>query len=172
MQLVPLTFEFAQKHLTSLVNLAHQIPETNLSAETILADKKETRLFHGKWQRSLALMDGEILAGYMMGYERAGEANSQYPTPTIYIAELAVDLNYRGQGLGKKLIQAFLDHNSKVGMLVFPETPINFSLQTNSAEFNKSVRDLYAKFGFKLRTTKVYPNRVDVVMGYLDTQSA
>jgi len=167
MQLAPLTFEFAQKYLTDLVNLAHQIPETNLSTDTVLAQQKEARIFHGKWQRSLALLDDETLVGYIMGYERASEHNPQYPMATIYISELAIRSDYRGQGLGKKLIQAFLDHNSKLGMLVFPETPINFSLQTNSAEFNQPVRDLYAKFGFKLRTTKIYPNRVDVVMGAL-----
>jgi ribosomal protein S18 acetylase RimI-like enzyme len=164
----PLTKAFAQAHLETFVALAQQIPKTNYSAETVLAESKGERKFYGKWQRSLVLLDGDKIAGFIMGYERATEKNEQYPESTIYMSELALWPEYRGHGLGKKLITAFLEHNQKLGMQVF-SNPVNFSVQTNSAPFNQKVRALYRSFGFKPRATKQYPQSLDVVMGWTPT---
>lgn len=156
---------FAQKHLETLTHLIQTIPQTNYTFESVLAEAKEARIFYGKWQRSFALMEGKDLIGCIFGYERQSENSEQYPTHTIYMSELAVRPEYQGRGFGKLLVETWLANNRALGMQEFPDTQVNFSLQTNQALWNQGVRDFYTGFGFKKRAEKIYPDRVDVVMG-------
>lgn len=161
----PLTKDLARKHADQLAQLADQIPLVDYSEAEIMADGKPEREYHGKWKRSLIILDGDNVVGFIMGYERDGDGTDKYPQPSIYISELAVNPDYQNQGLGRHLVAQFIKHNTEIGMEQFPDTPTNFSIQTNSADFNSHVRKLYESFGFKTRAHKQYDNRKDVVMG-------
>jgi ribosomal protein S18 acetylase RimI-like enzyme len=99
-----------------------------------------------------------------MGYERASEDSEQYPQNTLYIGELAVESSHQSQGIGRSLLEEFFELNTELGFHSLTGE-INFSVQTNTAEWNKAVVSLYESFGFKPRSNKAYPDRTDLVLG-------
>ena len=155
----------ASKHAERLGELANQIPQVEYTAEDILAETKGERELLRKWDHSLIVFDGDKTVGFIMGYERKGEGNDQYPDNTIYISELAVDESYQRRGIARQLLESFLEKNNHVGLLSL-DGDTNYSIQTNSAGWNSHVIELYESFGFKKRATKDYPNRTDVILGY------
>jgi ribosomal protein S18 acetylase RimI-like enzyme len=159
-----LTRELAEHYVVELTELANQIPEVSYSSEDILAEQKGERLMYGKWVHSLVVLDGGRPVAFVMGYERAKEGNDQYPDNTLYISELAVDKTHQRQGMAKGLLKAFFERNSSLGLQEL-DGNLNYSVQTNSADWNNHVTDLYKSFGFKQRAFKTYPNRTDIVLG-------
>ena len=138
------------KYISELVEIIDQIPLVNYTEKEVLAETKEDRKFNKKWEHSLIVFDREKPIAVIIGYERESEGNEPYPENTIYISELAVKKDYQKRGIGKKLIRIFLDYNIQRGFLIL-NGRINFSVQTNSAERNKHVKELYKSFGFKER---------------------
>lgn len=155
----------AEKHASELAKLAGQIPLVEYTEKEILAEEKGDRKFYGKWGHSLVMFDADKPIALVIGYERKSEGNSQYPRNTLYISELAVSENYQHRGLGRYLLKNFFEHNNKTG-LMYLEGKLNYSVQTNSADWNKYVQDLYKSFGFTPRATKGYENRTDVILGW------
>jgi ribosomal protein S18 acetylase RimI-like enzyme len=145
-----------------LAQLADSIPLVEYSEDDILADSKPGRIFHGKWEHSLAAFHQEKPIAVIIGYEREKEENDLYPENSIYISELAVDNQYRKQGLARELLYQFLSQHKSFLHL---QGKLRYSIQTNSDEWNKYVIDLYKAFGFKQVGTKAYDNRTDVVLG-------
>lgn len=164
LEVTGLTREIAQEHIDDLVRLANQIPEVTYSPEDILADQKGDRLQHNKWDHSLVVFDGGSPVALVMGYERQAEGNDQYPRDTIYISELAVAQTHQGRGVARRLLAEFFRNSFKSGFRTL-KGELNYSIQTNSAEWNEHVVELYESFGFKKRALKDYPNRTDVVLG-------
>lgn len=160
-----LTREFAVQHIVELTKLANEIPIVRYTEKEILAESKERRVFHGKWSRSLVVTDEDKPIALLIAYERESENNEQYPANTLYMSELAVSPDYRNQGIARNLIQTFLDTNNATGLLTLGGK-FNYSLQTNSADWNAHVVELYYSFGFKVRSTKTYSDAVDFVLGY------
>ncbi len=119
---------------------------------------------YNKWDHSLIIIDGDEPVAFIMGYERTAEGNDQYPANTLYISELAVAADKQQQGIGSSLLRAFFEHNNQVGFRTLAGE-LNYSIQTNSADWNEHVIALYKSFGFTQRSTKPYPNRTDVVLG-------
>jgi GNAT superfamily N-acetyltransferase len=76
--------------------------------------------------------------------------------------DLAIHADFQHQGLGKKLLLAFLAHNRQVGFLVL-DGELAFSVQTNAAAFNLHVQRLYESVGFRPIGQKMYDNRTDTV---------
>lgn len=153
-----LTRTYAEHNQDELVRLANLIPQVAYTADDILAEKKsDGRDLSSKWQYSYALSENGSIAGFIVGYLRAAEANAQYPTDSLYMSELAVDPVHRGKGYAKKLIGHYLEEALKKGVA-------DFTLQTNAAEWNYPVQRLYEQFGFRADGTKVYANREDVIM--------
>lgn len=108
-----------------------------------------------------------LVIGLIIGYERDGDGSEKYPLPSVYISELAINPQYQKQGLGRFLIEKFIEHNSKLGMRQFLDSELSFTIQTNSDEaLNSHVINLYQSFGFKARATKVYENRIDLIMEF------
>ena len=161
---IPLTRELATSHADALALLASQIPQVEYSPNDILAEQKSDRELLNKWQHSLVVMDGDVPIAFVMGYERRAEGNTQYPTDTLYISELAVAETHQQQGIARSLLQQFFEYNGSVGFLTL-DGDLNYSIQTNSAEWNEHVVKLYESFGFKQRAMTEYPNRTDVVLG-------
>lgn len=160
---VPLTRELAETHAAELAILGSQIPQVEYSAEDILAEQKGDRELLNKWQHSLVVMEGGKPVAFVMGYERRAEGNSQYPEDTLYVSELAVAESYQHQGIARSLLKQFFELNNAAGFQTL-SGKLNYSIQTNSADWNAHVIDLYKSFGFKQRATKEYPNRTDVVL--------
>jgi len=156
-----LTKKLAQKHALTFAKIADQTPLVDYTEKEILADKKGDRVFHGKWDHSLVVFDQSRPIAFIMGYERNAEGNDQYPDNSLYISEFGVLKTYQKQGIGRQLIKLFLDLNKKLlcldGMMIY-------SIQTNSADFNQHVQNLYKSFGFKHQANKEYDNRTDVVL--------
>lgn len=161
---VDLTRQFAEKYADELAAMADQIPGVEYSAGDILAEEKGERKMLGKWIHSLAVIDQGAPVGFVVGYERATEGNDQYPESTIYISELAVKDTHQKQGIARQLLKAFFLKNNVLGMQHY-DTGLNYSIQTNSADWNRHVIELYKSFGFKKRATKDYPNRIDLILG-------
>lgn len=155
----------AEKYAKDLARLADQIPLVPYREEEILAESKGERKFFGKWEHSLVVFDGSKPIGLVIGYERQSEGNEQYPENTLYVSELAVDKEYQRRGIARQLLKSFFDYNTQLGFKHL-EGDLNFSVQTNSADWNRHVQNLYASFGFAQRATKQYPNRVDVILGW------
>jgi len=153
--------ETMSAHVDTIAILADQIPMVSYTKEDMLAESKPGREFHGKWEHSLVVFDQDKPIAIIIGYEREKEDNNQYPENSIYISELAVDKNYLRQGIAKKLLKLFLDFNTSLLCL---DGKLSFSVQTNSADWNRHVIELYKSFGFKQTAQKQYDNRTDVVL--------
>lgn len=160
----PLTHELAEAYVDTLTALACQIPGVSYTTEDVLATQKGDRQLLNKWDHSLAVFEGDEMVGVVVGYERRSEGNEQYPADTLYISELAVSPDYQGKGVAKSLLEEFFRRNNQVGFKTL-SGPLNYSVQTNSADWNQPVVDLYKSYGLKQRALKTYPNRVDVVLG-------
>lgn len=153
--------EIATKYAEEIAKLADQIPLVNYSEKEILAENKEERIFHGKWEHSLVVFDGDMPIAVIIGYEREGEDNGQYPENSLYISELAVDKNYQKQGIARALLKIFLERSKK---FLYLDGRMIYSVQTNFADWNNHIRKLYKSFGFKEIAKKQYDNRKDVVL--------
>ena len=158
---VRLTKTIAEKHAPTLAEIASQIPLVDYSGKEILAESKGDRIFHGKWDHSLIVLDGDKPVAFIMGYERKAEANDQYPENSLYISELGVLKTHQKQGIGRELVKQFLELNKK---LIHLKGRMIYSIQTNSASSNQHVQGLYKSFGFKHQAFKEYDNRTDVVL--------
>jgi ribosomal protein S18 acetylase RimI-like enzyme len=160
----PISSEEAAAHVDELYRLVSLIPEVPYDPQDLLATSKpDGRVMHAKWQHTYGVFSQGALVGFVMGYEREAEANSNYPVNSLYISELAIDPAYRGLGYARRLLRRQFQDVLSDGFHVL-EGPVVFSLQTNSAEWNESVRQLYHSFGFQDVGEKQYPNRRDVVM--------
>ena len=111
------------------------------------------------------MFDGNKPIALIIGYERKSENNEQYPENTLYISELAVAEDYQNKGIGRKILLEFLKRNKRIGFK-YLKGKLNFSVQTNSAEWNKYVQDLYKSLGFAVRSQKDYSDRIDIILGY------
>ncbi len=161
--IVPLTKQLAEKYAAPICSALDQIPQVDPhTPEQLLSESKGERVFHNKWDHSLIAFSGNNFAGLIVGYEREQEGNEQYPFNSIYVSDFAVSKNYQKKGLGKFLIESWINYNKEKGFLKLQDT-LKFSLQTNSADWNSHVQKLYESFGFKKIATKVYDNRVDNV---------
>jgi len=148
-------------HVDTVALLADQIPMVRYTKEDMLAESKPGREFYGKWEHSLVVFDQDKPVAIIIGYEREKENNDQYPENSIYISELAVNKNYLRQGIAKKLLKLLLNFNTS---FLYLDGKLSFSIQTNSADWNQHVIDLYKSFGFKQTSQKQYDNRTDVVL--------
>lgn len=160
----PLSRELAEQYADKLAALADQIPGVSYTTETVLAETKGERQLLGKWDHSLVVMESQTPIGLVIGYERQAEGNEQYPENTLYISELAVDEGYRKRGIAQHLLTRFIQKTSQRGFLHIPGQ-LNYSVQTNSEDWNQHVINLYKSFGFRERARKHYLNRTDIVLG-------
>lgn len=156
-----LTRELAEEHASTLAQIADQIPLVDYTEKDILAENKGDRILHGKWDHSLIVFDQSKPIAFIVGYERKKEKNNQYPENSLYISELGVLKTYQKQGIGKQLVKLFLELNKK---LLYLDGRMIYTIQTNSADFNQHVHDLYKSFGFTHQANKEYDNRTDVVV--------
>jgi ribosomal protein S18 acetylase RimI-like enzyme len=159
-----ITRELAKEYAADFALLASQIPQVEYTGEDILAEQKGNRFLLNKWQHSLVIVDNYKPIAFVMSYERLAEGNAQYPDDTLYISELSVVKTHQHKGIAYSLLKQFFEMNNSVGFQSLTGE-LNYSVQTNSAEWNKHVINLYEAFGFKQRATKEYPNRTDVVLG-------
>jgi ribosomal protein S18 acetylase RimI-like enzyme len=153
--------ELATRYVKTIATLADSIPLVSYSEDDILSESKKDRMLYGKWNHSLVVFDGDQPVAIIIGYERKAKDNDQYLENSIYISELAVDKNYQRQGIAKKLVELFLESNQK---FLYLDGKLIFTIQTNSADWNKHVQNLYKSLGFKQVSTKEYDNRTDVIL--------
>lgn len=156
-----MTKEVADTYADQLIDLADTIPLVNFTKEELLSESKKDRVFYSKWDHSLVVFDNDTPIALIIGYERPKEDNDKYPENSIYISELAVDKNYRNQGIAKELISLFLKRSNS---FLYLDGRTVFAVQTNSAEWNKHVIKLYESFGFEQTNIKEYDNRTDVIL--------
>ena len=151
----------AIKYSKQIADLANTIPLVEYKYPDILADYKKDRIFWGKWEHSLIVFDKDNPISIIISYERQSEPNNLYPKNTLYISELAVKEQYRNKGVAKQLLENWFRINVN---LYYLEGNINYTVQTNSADWNQYVIDLYKYFGFKFIGLKDYLDRTDVVL--------
>jgi phosphinothricin acetyltransferase len=74
------------------------------------------------------------------------------PTNTLkgvksHIEEVVVDAQYRGMGIGEKIMEMLVDKSRKIN---------SYSVELTSSPKRKEANSLYQKLGFKLRQTNPY----------------
>jgi ribosomal protein S18 acetylase RimI-like enzyme len=158
---IALTQEIAENYTKEISELASQIPKVDYTEADILAESKGERIFYGKWEHSLIVFCGGSPIAVLIAYERKGEGTEQYPVNSIYISELAVQVDYQKQGIARGLLRIFLDHSKNFKFL---EGDLIFTVQTNCADWNKHVCKLYESFGFQSVANKKYENREDFIL--------
>lgn len=153
--------ETATCYIDSIVQLVNYIPMKEYTREEVLSESSPERQFFGKWLHSLMAFDTGKPVGVLIAYERKAESHPSYRENSLYISELAVDKQYRRKGIARGLLKAFFQHSSR---FVYLEGSPVYTIQTNSAEWNEPVQNLYKSFGYEPVGTKKYENRTDVIM--------
>lgn len=156
--------ETAEKYADEINKSLDLIPMVEPhTTEALLADTKGERKLHNKWHHSIiALDESGKYAGVVVGYEREAESNEQYPNNCIYLNSIAVSGDFQKQGLGNKLVELWLAYNREIGFMSL-DGLLEFAVQTNSAEWNRHVQNLYERNGFEKMASKEYDNRTDNV---------
>lgn len=89
--------------------------------------------------------DNQSVIGYAMCIVQKVENNTAlHDMKTLYLDDLCVDENIRGQGIGKKLYEFLLDYSKKEGF---------YNLTLNVWESNKSAKKFYEKCGLSVQKT-------------------
>lgn len=156
-----LTKEFCLKNIEKILEIIKLIPDVEYKKEDILAEKKGDRILYGKWEHSLVLLDEKNVVGVLIAYEREKEKDGLYNEPCFYINEVAISRKYKGKGLGKTLLQFFIEKTNKYSYL---NGNIRIRIQTTNSEKNKKVIELYKEVGFKKIGLKHYPLKEDIVL--------
>lgn len=159
-----LTRTLAEKYLEDIISALDLIPEVDPhTQDDVLFENSRGRILHAKWDHSLvALTEHDAFAGIIIGYERESEENEQYPSHCVYISGLAVCKNFQGKGLGKFILQTWIDQCKEKGFLEL-NGKLRLTVQTNKEDWNRHVKKLYESFGFKKIAEKKYGNRIDNV---------
>jgi ribosomal protein S18 acetylase RimI-like enzyme len=157
----PISKEVVSLHLEDYVRLANLIPLVTFTEEDLLAESKDGRVLHGKWNYVIGAFCEEKMIGFINGYEREKEKTGPYQFNSLYMNMMAVDPEHRVKGLGKKLFSMFLQEFTHYQIL---EGEFIYTLQTNSESWNAHLADMYRSFGFKQIGIKEYDNRTDLVM--------
>lgn len=163
-KIIALDKEVAREYSKELYDLVNLIPLVTYTEEDVLAESKEDRAFHYKWDLSHLAMCEKTPVGVIMGYEREADG-AQYSKNSIYISELAVTPTHQGKGIATELVKHFIERAKKRGLKAF-KGPLVFTVQTNSASWNKVAQGIYKSFGFSPVGIKQYPNRTDWIMEY------
>lgn len=153
--------ETAEKYKNEILSLLQLIPKSDYKIYDIVREKKEERVFYGKWKHSLILFDKDKVIGVLIAYEREKEENNLYSENSFYINETAVHKDYQGYGIGKYLIGYFLE-NTKDFICLSGEKI--FKIQTEDSIENIKVINFYKSFGFSETGKKKYPEKYDLVM--------
>lgn len=173
MRIRPLTAADVHDRSATLAALYSTIPDA-----AVTVDQLHARLgAHPQWpQHSLVAVDeADQIIGLCLSWERAPEPASEatghtllYPTWSVYCGGLAVAPDRRRQGIGRSLLQQWIDRSSAAGWSApGAHGPIAHSLQTASRPANAAVVQLYRSLGFVPAGGKDYPGppaRQDVAM--------
>lgn len=144
-----------------ILELLKTIPNSNYKLEDLFLEKKGERILYGKWEHSLVVLDDENVVGVLIGYEREKESEGVYIDNCFYVNEIAVSKKYKGQEIGKSLLEMFIQNVKKYNYL---DGELKIRIQTTNSEDNKKVIELYKKVGFKERGIKKYPLKEDIIL--------
>ncbi len=152
--IVELDAEIAMQYVDDILDVLKEIQPFYLTKTDIFAEEKDGRTYHKKWTHSVLLYDDIKLIGVLIAYERDPDGE-YYTEPSLYIQHLAIKKGYQGRGIGTALVTWFIQKESAVFQ--------NITLQTNSAEWNVRVRELYESLGFVKIGEKEYTHPVEKV---------
>lgn len=144
-----------------ILELLKTIPNSNYKLEDLFLEKKGERILYGKWEHSLVVLDDENVVGVLIGYEREKESEGVYIDNCFYVNEIAVSKKYKGQEIGKSLLEMFIQKVKKYNYL---DGELKIRIQTTNSEDNKKVIELYKKVGFKEKGIKKYPLKEDIIL--------
>lgn len=156
-----LSKELCKEKIEEILMLLRTIPNSNYREEDIIGETKGNRILYGKWEHSLILLKENEVVGILIGYERAKESEGLYLENCYYINEIAVSKKYKGQGLGKWLLEMFIERAKEFKYL---DGEIKIRIQTTNSIENEKVINLYESVGFKKVGIKKYPQKEDIVM--------
>ena len=102
--------------------------------------------------RTFVVSDGERIAGYfsltvgqidtLEALERFRRGMGQYPIPLVFLARLAVDLDYQGQGLGFSLLQDAINRTLAIAEQAGIRALLTHPIDAGAEAF-------YRRFGFE-----------------------
>ncbi len=113
-------------------------PFVEASAE-VLAEHVRKRLETAETRALVARESGTVI-GCAIGSPRIGEASEfKHETHTLYLDAIAVDNRKRGTGVGRALVEAFVELARESGI---PR------VELDTWEFNRAARAFFASLGF------------------------
>lgn len=165
-----LTKELAKKFQREITQIWNLVPLANHKISDILQEEKNGKHYLGKWKHSLIMLspDKVEVYGFIVGHERRAESNDVYSTDSLHLKSLSISQKYQKQGLGRKLLETWLNYSRQLGYLHLSGKFV-FSAQTNGAAWNAHVQNFYQEFGFVKTGSKKYQNKIDNVF-LLDPQ--
>lgn len=124
-------------------------PDLYRKVETPLERERFEEMLQSEQTRIVVMEDDA--AGSLLGYavlrlQRAPDKPVLKPRFTVYIADLGVDENCRGQGLGSLLLRHVVDLAKQWGA---------DDVELQVSEFNAGAIRLYEKFGFRTKTRRM-----------------
>ena len=145
-----------------IASLLDQVPLVTWTEEDVIADHRPSEELIGKWELSRVATNDGAVVGVLLSHVRRA-APPWYPRPVCYLAGLAVSSHLQGLGIGRQLVEGWVQDAATSPLLVAHAVE-ELAVQTNAADWNERVQKLYERAGFAVTGSKTYSNRTDVVM--------
>ena len=141
----------------AIASLNAQVFKLHAAARPDLLRMVDTPMERARFEEMLLSEQTRILvmedeqAGGILGFaalrlEQAPDKPVLMPRKTVYIADLGVDENIRGRGLGSALLRHVIELAKQWGA---------DDVELQVSEFNEGAIRLYEKFGFRTKTRKM-----------------
>lgn len=160
--LVPLDETYARRHSNELLELHNTIPHVFWSLSELLSTGMPGRPFPEKFALSVAAHSLKLdrPVDLLIAYVR--EPWEHFPHRSIYLHRGAVSPDFRGQGLGRRLFDQFLDQPK----LSSTHKCNYLTVQTNIESSNAWLIKFYRRLGFNEVCEVAYPDKTDILMVY------
>jgi len=130
-----------ERDIPALMQLIQELADFEKAPQEVAntgGQLKSDFLEHKAFDFLVAEVDGEVV-GISLYYPRY----STWKGRCMYLEDLCVKSNFRGQGIGKKLLQATADEAQKAGAI---------RLDWQVLDWNTSASDFYKKMGAAIET--------------------
>jgi GNAT superfamily N-acetyltransferase len=163
---VQLSASLANERAADLLRAHNLIPSQRWTSDELLADGDGTRQYFGKWDVSrVAITEDGRTIGFCIGFELVPDLQF-YHERCFYLHRLAVLPEFRGRMIGALLqaetvVGCFVRGFHDIGSI---RDPVVIYGQTDTADWNRSVRLFHQAAGFRVVGQKAYADRTDAIM--------
>lgn len=162
---VPLTRARAAQHADELLSIHNTIPFQHWTRADLLADRDESRVYHGKWEISrIALDETGCPLAFNVGFEREPDG-VYYREACVYLHRLAVAPACRGRYVGALLHAETISCVFERGMRILrADGAFAVFGQANEVPDAAKLLAFYRDIGLEPVGRKPYDDRVDLIL--------